>query len=60
MDSDNDTFTELTCVDEVWIADWAAEGIAALERYLARQAAFQAYLHNRDLHSGDGDGRARL
>jgi len=59
MDSDNDTLTELIGVDEVWIADWAAEGIAALERYLARQAAFQAYLHNRDLHSDDGDGRAR-
>lgn len=55
----NDTHTELLGVDEAWIADWAAEGIAALERYLAKQAAFQTYLRDRDLHSDDGDGRAR-
>jgi hypothetical protein len=45
-------------VDSAWIADWAAEGIRALERHLARQAAFQAYLRDHDLDSDDGDGRA--
>ncbi len=46
-------------VEEAWIADWVAEGVAALERYLARQAAFADYLREResDLHSDDGDAR---
>jgi hypothetical protein len=43
-------------VDEAWIADWAAEGIAALERSLANHAAFEQYLLERDLESSDGDG----
>jgi hypothetical protein len=42
-------------VDEAWISDWA-EGIATLERYLAKQAAFAEYLRHRDLQSRDGDG----
>jgi hypothetical protein len=43
-------------VDDAWLTEWAAEGIAALERYLAKQAAFAHYLQSRsDLHSGDGD-----
>ena len=43
-------------VDEAWLTEWAAEGIAALEHYLAKQAAFASYLRSRgDLHSGDGD-----
>ena len=44
-------------VDEAWIADWAAEGIAALEQYLAKHAAFAAYLRQRGgvpSHNGDG------
>jgi hypothetical protein len=46
-------------VDELWLHDWAAEGIAALERYLAKQAAFGAFLAARaDLDSGHGDGAA--
>ena len=46
-------------VDELWLADWAAEGIAALERYLAKQAAFATFLAARDgLDSVDGH-RAR-
>jgi len=45
-------------VDELWLADWAAEGIDALECYLVRQAAFARFLAERDgLGSGDG-GRA--
>jgi hypothetical protein len=44
-------------VDELWLADWAAEGIAAFERYLARHAAFAAYLEGpgRELPDGNGD-----
>lgn len=63
MNGEHHTFTEAAGVDEAWIADWAAEGIAALERYLANQAAFEVYLHDHDPDSGldsdDGDGRAR-
>jgi hypothetical protein len=45
-------------VDEAWIAEWAAEGIADLERYLAKHAAFAEYLRAKtDVHSGDGDPR---
>jgi hypothetical protein len=51
-----DTHIAVLPVDEAWIADWAAEGISALERYLAKQAAFAEYLRGRDLESGDGDG----
>jgi hypothetical protein len=43
-------------VDELWIRDWAAEGISALERYLVKQAAFAAFLAARGvLDSGRGD-----
>jgi type IV secretory pathway VirD2 relaxase len=62
MNGNNDTATEILSVEEAWIADWAAEGIAALERHLAKQAAFQDYLDDRDLHSvdsHDGDRRTR-
>jgi hypothetical protein len=45
-------------VDEAWVADWAAEGIAAIERSLANHAAFAEYLASRTvLDSDDGDGR---
>ena len=44
-------------VDEAWIADWAAEGVAALEQYLAKHAAFAEYLRRRGgVPSADGDG----
>ena len=47
-----------TSVDDAWVADWAAEGIAALERSLANHAAFSEYLASRTvLDSDDGDGR---
>lgn len=62
MSGDNHTATEIPSVDEAWIADWAVEGIAALERYLGIQAAFEEYLNDRDLHSVDsydGDSRTR-
>jgi hypothetical protein len=44
-------------VDDAWIADWAAEGLAAIERSLANHAAFAEYLASRTgLDSDDGDG----
>jgi hypothetical protein len=45
-------------VDELWLREWAAQGIAALERSLAKHAAFEEYLRTRsDLKSADGDRR---
>ena len=57
--SESDRHLNTVPVDELWLGDWAAEGIAALERYLAKHAAFAAFLVARDaLDSVDGD-RAR-
>ena len=48
--------TNLLDVDEAWVAEWAADGIAAIERYLAKHAAFAEYLETRAVvHSDDGD-----
>jgi hypothetical protein len=56
--SEHDTHPTLLDVDEAWLVEWAADGIAALERHLAKQAAFADYLRARgDLHSDDGDRR---
>jgi hypothetical protein len=45
-------------VDELWLREWAAQGIAAIERSLAKHAAFEEYLRSRaDLQSADGDRR---
>jgi hypothetical protein len=55
--SEQHTHLNVVSVDELWLGDWAAEGIVALERYLAKHAAFSAFLAARnDLHSTDGDG----
>lgn len=43
-----------TSVDDVWLREWAAEGIAALERLLAAHAAFDEFLRTRHDQS-DGD-----
>lgn len=53
-----DTPIELVPVDQAWIPDWAAAGIAALERLLERHAAFAEYLaaHDHPLDYDDGDG----
>jgi len=57
--SEHNTHLTAVPVDELWLGDWAAEGISALERYLAKHAAFAAFLAARDgLDSNDGD-RAR-
>ena len=61
--SEHNTHIELLDVDEAWAAEWAADGIAALERHLAKHAAFAEYLrarddvHQTDLESVDGDRR---
>jgi hypothetical protein len=34
--------------DELWLSDWAAEGLAAFQRYLAKHAAFAAFLAARE------------
>lgn len=48
-----------TDVDELWLREWARSGLAELEAYLAKQAAFAEFLRGRpDLESGD-DGSAR-
>jgi hypothetical protein len=50
--------TETLDVDELWLQEWAARGIAMIERTLANHAAFEDYLRIRpDLESGDGDRR---
>jgi hypothetical protein len=41
-------------VDEAWLREWAAEGIAAIERLLAAHAAFDEFLRTRHDQS-DGD-----
>ena len=57
--SEHTTQLNILSVDELWLGDWAAEGIAALEQYLAKQAAFAAFLATRNgLDSKHGDGAA--
>jgi hypothetical protein len=57
--SDHNTHTKFHPVDELWLSDWAQEGLARLEQYLARQAEFAAFLNARGvLDSGHGDGAA--
>jgi hypothetical protein len=55
--SEQHTHLNTVSVDELWLGDWAAEGIVALERYLGKHAAFAAFLATQDdLNSTDGDG----
>ena len=57
--SDYITHTGSVPVDELWLRDWAQEGLARLEHYLARQAEFSAFLSARGgLDSDHGDGAA--
>jgi hypothetical protein len=55
---EHDTHTQLLDVDEAWLAEWASEGLAAIEAYLAKHAAFAEYLRRAALHCPDGDRRA--
>ena len=58
--SENHTDLSVMSVDDVWLRDWVDEGIAAAERYLAKHAAFAAFLSARNvLDSVDGDGAAQ-
>jgi len=58
--SNQHTHQNSLSVDDLWLGDWAAEGISAIEAYLAKQAAFAAFLSARDgLHSSHGDGAAQ-
>jgi hypothetical protein len=46
-------------VDEAWIVEWATDGLLAIERFLAKHAAFADFLRARDdLDWFDGDGCA--
>jgi hypothetical protein len=48
-----------TDVDELWLREWAEAGLALLQEYLAKHAAFADFLQRRaNLHSSD-DGSAR-
>jgi hypothetical protein len=54
--STHHTHIETLDVDTAWLREWAIEGIAAIERHLAKYAAFDAYLQaHGDLDSNDGD-----
>jgi hypothetical protein len=46
--------TTAVSVDDAWLREWAAEGIAALERLLATHAAFDEFLRARQ---DEDDGR---
>ena len=35
-------------LDETWLEDWAGVGIAELEAYLAKHAAFHAFLETQN------------
>ena len=57
--SEHDTHQGPMPVDEQWLDDWIAEGIAACETHLTNHAAFAAFLTKREhLESVDGDGAA--
>jgi hypothetical protein len=58
MSDHTDTNISSIDLDAAWIADWAAEGIAACEALLAKHAAFAEYLRRRSVvDSVDGDRR---
>jgi predicted nucleic-acid-binding protein len=55
--NDHDTLLASLDVDQAWIVDWATDGVLAIERYLAKHAAFADFLRTRDdLDWSDGDG----
>ena len=55
--SEHNTHLMTVSVDAQWLNDWVAEGIVAIEAYLAKHAALAAFLSAREvLHSNDGDG----
>jgi hypothetical protein len=36
------------CLSEEWVDAWVGEVVTQIERYLAKQAAFEAFLDGRD------------
>ena len=55
--SEHQTHLSSLDVDDAWIVGWAYDGVLAIERYLAKHAAFAAFLRARgDLDWCDGDG----
>ena len=57
--TDDHTYLVSLSVDEAWIVDWATEGVLAIERFLAKHAAFADFLRARNgLDWCDGDGCA--
>lgn len=43
-------------VDDVWLQEWAARGIAQLEALLAAHAAFAEFVRSRNNGRDDGHG----
>jgi hypothetical protein len=35
-------------LDETWLEEWASAGVSAIEAYLAKHAAFLAYLEEEE------------
>ena len=54
----HDESVAATDVDELWLGDWVAEGIDALEAYLVKQAAFARFLAERDCRRSEDGCRA--
>ena len=44
-------------VDDLWLREWAIEGIVRLEGLLAAHAAFDEFLERRNNAGDDHDGR---
>ena len=38
-------------LSETWLEDWIGAGIHEIEEYLAKHAAFRAFLESREAHS---------
>ena len=55
MSEHTDTTDTTISVDDAWLEEWAAEGIAALERLLEAHAAFDDFLRTRH-DQADGNG----
>ena len=49
MDNADTQATHHPSVDERWMAEWVDFGFVEIERYLRRQAQFDAYLRGRDV-----------
>jgi hypothetical protein len=41
-------------IAETWLEDWAGAGVAEMEEYLAKHAAFEAFIAARDAPAARG------